>query len=750
MTPLDSDAVECRLLIIGLSFGWLGALSLFLQTGAAAAPIAMLALSLGVGVLHVQLRRVAPGRDPLLLPATVLLCAWGALVIARVAPNFALRQVGAVAISLFTVGIIAAGHDRLRWLRRFKYTWLLIAFALLAATLFFGVNPSGGPARLWLSIGSLFFQPSELLRLLLIAFWAAFLSESESEHVIKGPLTPAVAMWLVAVGLLASQQDFGAASLLLLSFVVMLYLATGRRQLPLALIAAFIAAGAVGYQLSTRVAIRVDTWLNPAVDPQGRSFQIMQSLIAAASGGWFGAGLNQGRPDYVPAVHTDFPFIAVAEEFGLIGALIVLAIFALLCARAWRIVLRSPSPYTQLLAGGIAASLAIQVAVIVGGNLAMLPLTGVTLPFISYGGSSLLAWMIAIGLLLRLSADGTANPPPYLPPSRPLRITAAATLSIFVLLALWTTLTMAVRAPALTARRDNPRLIDDERAVLRGEIRARDGTVLAFSTAVPSISGRTVYSRTYPIPAAAPVVGYYSLRYGASGLEEWADAALRGSLSATDRLLHRPQIGGPITTTLDVAEQRAAMQSLAGRIGAAIVLDARDGGVLALASSPGYDPNQLDAEWNQLRNAQDAPLLNRTTQALYQPGPLLQWLYKTTPAAFVWDTHDTLSLGKPLTFELPNSFVPWPTTATFSETIGQGQLRVTPLRIAFTLAHRSNPALESPTLIAARTHATSIAPLPDLNFETVAQIGPRHFVVWRVRCNGYVVRVSAEEVPSDE
>lgn len=404
---------ERALLAIGLAFGAFGALSLWLQTNSAAAAGTLALLAVAAGALHLLLTRVAPARDPLLLPLAVLLCTVGTLVLARVAPNFLPRWAAAVAAGAVAAGLIVAVPGVLERLRRFEYAWLAVAFLLLVATVALGVNPSGGSARLWLPLGSFFFQPSEMLRLLLVAFWSAFLAEPG--HIRPpGAYASAVAMWLAAVGLLASQQDFGAASLLLFSFVGMLYLATGRNGLPIGLVGAFLAAGAIGYQLSARVATRIDTWLNPEIDPQGRSFQIMQSLIAAASGGVFGAGLRQGSPGYVPAVHTDFPFVAVAEEFGLIGALAVVGALALLCARAWRIAAAGRSSYTRLLAGGIAASLAVQVFVIIGGNLGLLPLTGVTLPFVSYGGSSLTASWALTGILLAIGLrpplGGDKNP----------------------------------------------------------------------------------------------------------------------------------------------------------------------------------------------------------------------------------------------------------------------------------------------------------------------------------------------------
>jgi peptidoglycan glycosyltransferase len=754
--PYTVDAAERTLLGLALAFGGCGVLSLWMQTGSAAPAGAMAVLAAATVALHWLLSRIAPRRDPLLLPLAVLLCAVGALVVARVAPNFLLRWAFAVAVCAAVAGLIVAAPQILSRLRRLEYAWLAIAFALLIATLVLGVNPSGGSARLWLSLGSFFFQPSEMLRLLLVAFWSAFLAEPSHTRP-PGAFASAVAMWLAAVGLLAAQQDFGAASLLLLSFVAMLYLATGRNGLPLGLVASFAAAGAVGYSLSSRVATRIDTWLNPNVDPQGRSFQIMQSLIAAASGGLFGNGLRQGSPGYVPAVHTDFPFVAVAEEFGLIGALVVVVVLALLCVRAWRIAAAGRSSFTRLLAGGIAASLAVQVFVIIGGNLALLPLTGVTLPFVSYGGSSLLAWMISLSLLLRLSADAAADRPPTHVVSRPMRRAMVVSLTAFGVLAAWTTVLMLWRAPQLVTRADNPRLLDEERAIHRGDIRARDGTVLAASTLVTVIDGRPVFSRTYPAllptPDTAAVVGYYSLRYGTGSLENWADARLRGTRSAFDALLHRPHIGAPLTTTVDVRTHIEAAERLPpDAVGAAVAIDLRDGAVRALVSRPSFDAARLDAEWDAIRTARDAPLLNRATQALYQPGALLAWLYGASPQEFRWDPTDALGLARPISFELPLAQPVWPTESV-SETLGQGDLRLTPLLVAFATARRYNPHLNAPTLVAevaADPSRDLPAAPPTTTFRAAAQIGPNRHVLWTIVVDGYLVWVIAEERPGAE
>jgi cell division protein FtsW (lipid II flippase) len=803
----SSQRYELRLIVLGLVFGWLGALSLWLQSHDSTIPAAMCLLTGGGIGAHFWLNRVAVQRDPYLVPVALALTACGFIVGARVASNFLPRQVAWMAIGIAALCVVASSRDRLRWLRRFKYTWLIAALVLLAATLLLGVNPSGAGARLWLSFAGLFLQPSEVLRLLMVAFLAAFFSEriafghwgtitsGQSWRVkYRGksladiwktlvPLAPSVVMWLVALALLGTQQDLGAAALLLLTYAFMLYLATGQASLPIIGLLMLGLTGVIGYHLSARVALRINIWLNPWSDPQGSSFQIVQSLIAIANGGLFGQGPGQGRPDYVPAVHTDFPLAAIGEEYGLIGILAILALFAILILRAWRIAHKTSSAYALLLSGGIAALFCVQIFVIVGGNLGLLPLTGVTLPFVSYGGSSLLVSYIAVGLLIRLSCDYGVDSSHSGMPSRPapsmlsprdlvFQVTPAqrkaarrGTLLCAVLLgclSLTAGYWSILQRDNLVTRSDNPRNVDAEWAIERGPILARDGTLLATSqqltTTVDYAAPR--FTRQYPILNVAPVVGYYSIQHGVGGIEAYADQRLRGQTTRLNSLLHRLQQGAAFTTTLDLTQQERLAHALQGVTGSGIVLDWRTGQVLALTSNPTFDPNQLDVNWDNLRTQASAPLLNRATQGLYQPGALLSWLYSGAkqdvthgvPGLATWDATDHFKLGQPVPFELENSSVRYPVSATYSETLGQGSLRLTPLRVAVSAAtlaagHQVTPTL---TYSSALANAGTAEPLVIAHIATLAQMSQKTHVGWYVEITQTNVTVLALEMSAPD
>jgi cell division protein FtsW len=294
---------------------------------------------------------------------------------------------------------------------------------LLLATIAFGSNPSGDvfAPRLWLNLGPVYFQPSEAMKLIVTAFLASYLGEQTATfrtrnishldekrpHVglslrLMGPM---MLMWGLSVVVLIQQRDLGTAMLFFVVFFLLLYIASGRLYI---LISGFIlvtVAAIVAYHLFAVVQLRIDIWLNPWAEADGRSYQIVQSLMAFGSGGIFGTGVGLGSPGYIPVVHSDFVFVALAEEWGLIGVVTVLSSFAILIMRGLRIGMAYQGrPFYTLLAVGLTMMLGVQAILIMGGVLKLLPLTGVTLPFMSYGGSSLLVSFIMIGLLLRLSA----------------------------------------------------------------------------------------------------------------------------------------------------------------------------------------------------------------------------------------------------------------------------------------------------------------------------------------------------------
>ena len=366
---------------------------------------------------HLLLNRFKPGHDPFLLPLLALLTGWGLVLLDRLAANFLWRQVIWLGLGTAVLLLVAILPRNLRWLRRYRYTWLTGGLILLAATLIFGVNPSGFGAALWLPIpfiGRVFFQPSELLKLLLVVFLASYFDEREPLlRLGRGNgrfgnlpyLAPLLLMWGFCMILLIWQRDLGAATLFFILFLSLLYLATGDKRYVWSGLVLLLIAGIFAYFAFDLVALRVEAWWNPWPDADDRAFQIVQSLYALANGGLIGQGIGQGFPDYIPVVHSDFVFAAIAEEWGLVGSLGIVAAFALLAHRGMRIALLAQRPFHRYLAAGITVLFSAQAFLIMGGVAKLLPLTGVTLPFVSYGGSSLLISSIMVGLLLFLSGE---------------------------------------------------------------------------------------------------------------------------------------------------------------------------------------------------------------------------------------------------------------------------------------------------------------------------------------------------------
>lgn len=370
---------------------------------------------------HIVLSRWLPQRDPLLFPICMFLSGWGLAAIDRLAPYFADRQAVWLLLSVAAMLGTACLPVVLRTLRDFRYILLIGGFALLGASMVFGVNPTGqiGAPALWLGFGGMYFQPSEVLKIILVAFLASYLAE-QYPLLSAGdvPLTlgnrtltprlvgPMLLMWGVCIVVLIWQRDLGTALVFFLVFLTLLYLASGQGLLLAAGAALIAVAGVIAYEAFGVVTRRVDIWLNPWIDPNGEAYHIVQSLLAFANGGILGQGIGQGAPGYVPVVHSDSIFAAIGEEWGLLGVTALLGMIVLLVVRGMRLgIAHQERPFYALLAVGLTSLIAIQSLLIMGGVIKLIPLTGVTLPFVSYGGSSLVISFIILGLLLRLSSS---------------------------------------------------------------------------------------------------------------------------------------------------------------------------------------------------------------------------------------------------------------------------------------------------------------------------------------------------------
>lgn len=373
-----------------------------------------------VVVAHFTTQAALRTHDAFLLPLTFLLTGWGLALIWRLTPNFGWRQTAWLAVATLALILTVRFAGDLRWLRRYRYTWLTLGLALTALTFIIGVNPEGTGARLWLGgLAGVFLQPVEPLKLLLVIFLAAHLADRREQiftpnlplstlHASRFPyFLPLLLMWGFSMLLVIAQRDLGAGALFFGVFVVMLYLASGRAWVLGVGLGLLVLGGVGAYALFDVVRVRVEAWWNPWADPTGRSFQIVQALMALAAGGMVGAGPGLGAPTLVPVAHSDFIFAALAEEWGLAGVLAALGLLAALVLRGLHIALHARNPFNQLLAAGLSTLTGLQALLIIGGVIKVIPLTGVTLPFMSYGGSSLVVQFVMIGLLLKISSHAS-------------------------------------------------------------------------------------------------------------------------------------------------------------------------------------------------------------------------------------------------------------------------------------------------------------------------------------------------------
>lgn len=414
---------ELSLLALGGALGLAAATAVPLRFRGAVTAIDLLPAASLVGLfllLHLALALRGRGADQILLPGVQVLMLLGLAVLQRLAigldiPQFASRQWLWLALGIATIGATVYFPGGLQRLRRYRYSWALVGAGLVAVTFVAGHSTVAGGPSLWLGLGWLSFQPSELLKLVVVIFLASYLADKQEllagSRTKLGPLSlpplpylaPLAVMLGLSLGLLVAQSDLGAALLLFVISLGLVYAASGRLGIVLAGLLAF-AVGA--WILADHVAVvgtRVEIWRNPWVDAQGTGYQLVQSLLSVGAGGVLGTGLGYGLPTAIPAVHTDFVYAAIAEELGLAGASGVLCLYLVLVLRGFLIAVRAVDPFARLLATGLAFALAIQVFIIAGGVLKVIPLTGITLPFLSYGGTSLVTSSVAMGLLLRVS-----------------------------------------------------------------------------------------------------------------------------------------------------------------------------------------------------------------------------------------------------------------------------------------------------------------------------------------------------------
>jgi cell division protein FtsW (lipid II flippase) len=366
---------------------------------------------------HLAMRWFAPRADATILPLVVLLTGIGFMTISRLDRDLARAQAVWTAVAVAAFVLTLAFVRRVRTLERYRYTCLLLGVGALLLPLVPGIGQEINGARLWVKLGPLTFQPGEIAKVLLVVFFAAYLVDKR-ELLRAGTrrlgrlrlpdpkhLGPLMLAWGVSIVVMVMEKDLGSSLLFFAVFAAMLYMATTRAAYVIVAALLFMMGASIAYQMFTHVQERVEIWLDPWPTAESTGFQIVQSLFAFGTGGFAGTGLGLGSPDKIPNAATDFVFSAIGEELGMLGTVGVLMAYLLFVGAGFRIAIQAERDFPKLFAAGLTTVVGVQAFIIIAGVTRVIPLTGITLPFISYGGSSLVANFVAVALLARISDE---------------------------------------------------------------------------------------------------------------------------------------------------------------------------------------------------------------------------------------------------------------------------------------------------------------------------------------------------------
>lgn len=341
--------------------------------------------------------------DKFIVLMACMLITIGVLLLCRINPDYGIRQIIWVAIGGAAFFAAYAVYYNIRFWNKLWFLYALTGICLFSATLILGETIKG--ARNWLTIGTLTFQPSELTKILFIMMLACYYSGSWSKPIFK--LTPKWASCIltyVFIIFLVLQRDWGTILVLFMIYIFMIYVYEKNYAFLLLNAGSAACIAILGYKFLYHIQVRVSVWLDPWKDISNTGYQITQSLFAIASGGYFGRGLGNGSPNYIPEVHSDFIFAAVCEEMGVFGGAAIILLFFLIAYRCFKISVKAADPFDKAVCLGLTLMFAVQTFIIVGGVIKMIPLTGITLPFVSYGGTSIVVNLLSLGIIQAISA----------------------------------------------------------------------------------------------------------------------------------------------------------------------------------------------------------------------------------------------------------------------------------------------------------------------------------------------------------
>lgn len=569
----------------------------------------------------VLMRAIYPKTNRLILNHTAMLLSISFVILTRLSLTRSVRQFAIVAVSLIVALVIPLVSKHIRLLQKSRFIFAAIGILILAAVLITGSITNG--SKLAFSIMGVSFQPSEFIKMLYVLFLAGMLYRADK---FRNIFLSAV-LAAIHVLILVASRDLGSALIFYTVYIVLLYIATTRKRYLILGLAGAAVASYAAYLLFSHVQVRVSAWLDPWSDVNNTGYQIAQSLFAIGTGGWFGMGIGGGMPQTIPYVEQDFIFSAICEEFGVIYGICVILLCLNLFLEITHIAYSCKDRFMKLASYGLGITYIFQLFLTIGGNIKFIPLTGVTLPLISYGGSSVLATLMMLSLVQSLYQEHRtllAEDDEYAEPvSHTWQINIIS--GVFVCLFAVVSVYLAHYVYYDSAKVINNTYNTKRQEVLasktiRGDILASDGSILA--TTLQEEQGERRY---YPYGEMfSHAIGYSE--NGRMGVEQSANIYLVSSdvslnQKVQDNLDDVKHMGNTVYTTFDTDLQKVAYNALGIYDGAIIVTEPTTGKVLAMVSKPDFDPNTIIEEWESvIQDEKSSILVNRATQGLYPPG----------------------------------------------------------------------------------------------------------------------------------
>jgi len=596
-----------KIIIFGIAL--VGHGSIIATVGVTNQGIQILALNLLVIITYTILSHSIDFLEPVIWHIISFLHLIGSLMLHRLNPELSIKHNMVALLGFIIMIIIGFVVTKLKFLDKLSLVYMFLAIGLLLI-----VNSTTNGATNWFEYGNVSFQPSEFVKIIFAFYLASiFKKKYNFTHLVIGSFVSAI-----IVLILVYQRDLGSAFLFYVLYMVISYMYSRKRWLSFVQLGALAAGGFVAYTIFTHVQTRILAWLDPFAYIDNQGYQMTQGLFAFASGKWMGTGITQGFPTKIPVVTTDFIYAAIGEEFGTVFTLLLIIIYLILIILLLSQCQKTNDIFKAYVGVGLVVMFGFQGFLIIGGVIKLIPLTGVTLPFISYGGTSLVATIISLGIVEAITKSKNVS---EVKEYRSHTIITLKIVMVFLYMLLFGYLLYFItfQSEALQLNSYNNRLDIIEKTIQRGTIYDENGVTLAYSKFEDN-----KFIRVYPYKEMfAHAIGYSQV--GKTGVEAYMNVELLSSNNNFfDQVKHSlsgvKPAGSDIYLTLNYELQKIAYHSLEGKKGAVIAMDPSTGKILAMVSKPDFDPNQIEAIYQDLLAAENGVLLNRTTNGLYPPG----------------------------------------------------------------------------------------------------------------------------------